>query len=390
MPNEKLTIELSTAVLAEQTQLRIPSNLDWIEPTAEYLKTRALLCGACVEAQSGRLFLALHEALSNSIVHGNLEVSSQLKEEDSALFARTLAERSADPAYASRTVHISVAYNGQRCQWTLTDEGPGFDYEAILAREETGGEEAWAVSGRGILLMRALLDEVRYEAGGRRVILTLGRSNCPEKRQHPRLVVHQRVQVAPIRPDGSVDWDAAYEAVTQNLSEGGLSLLQAQLNQAERVLIGMDLEGQTIYLPAQVRHCHTVQNQVLELGCRFLLQGEVADLEDQNLESAIDALLSRLQEPATVAQERRQQRRISYTERIEVHSLSGEQSLFGYARDLSRAGISFIATDALPLEEHVLSLPRPGKALRVKSRIIRCQLIALGFYDVAASFQELA
>ena len=83
-------------VLAEQTQIQIPTNLDWIEPTAEYLKNKALLCGSCEEAQAGRLLLALHEALTNSIVHGNLGVSSALKEEDNNNFARLLAEKGQD------------------------------------------------------------------------------------------------------------------------------------------------------------------------------------------------------------------------------------------------------------------------------------------------------
>ena len=36
----------------------------------------------------------------------------------------------------------------------------------------------------------------------------------------------QEVQVTPIRPDGSVDWEEAYEAVSHDLSEGGIALLQ--------------------------------------------------------------------------------------------------------------------------------------------------------------------
>ncbi len=309
MSREMRSFAPSEAVLTEQSQLRIPSNLDWIEPTVEYLKTRAVLCGACEEVQAGRVLLALHEALTNSIVHGNLEVSSASKEEDHSLFARQLAERSANPGYVNRTVHIGIDYDGQCCRWALTDQGPGFDYQAILSRPEASDEESlWAVSGRGISLMQALVDELHYEAGGRRVILTLYRTNRGEKRQHSRWPMHQRVRVAPICPDGSVDWDAAYEAVTQNLSEGGLSLLQSQLNQVERVLIGLDIEGQTVYLPAQVRRCHAVEGNVLELGCRFLLQGAgpAEDEQPANMEEAIDGLLARLQSRPPVEGERRQ------------------------------------------------------------------------------------
>lgn len=379
-------------VLAESLRMRMPTSLNCIQPTIESLKTRALLCGACDEVQAARLLLVLHEALTNSVVHGNLEVSSRLKEEDHDLFARTLAERSADPAYAGRCVHIGFDYNGQRCQWALTDQGPGFAFQELLDRPEPSPEELWAISGRGIRLMQALMDEVRYEAGGRRVILTLERPN-PEKRRHPRWPLHQRVQVAPVRSDGTVDWEAAYEAIAQDLSEGGLGLLQARLADVERVLIALDLDGKPLYLPAQVRHCQTVKNNMLELGCRFLLQDDFSPAVGppaQNLEEAIDAMIVRLQCRPVVGDERRRHPRVSYTERIEVEALEGGEPLFACARDISRGGLAFIATQALPAGTRVLALPQgSGRPIRVRGHIVRCVSLAEGFYDVAVRFQEL-
>jgi hypothetical protein len=262
----------------------------------------------------------------------------------------------------------------------------------VLDRPAAEDESQWAAGGRGIALMRTLMDELRYEAGGRRVLLTLHRETLDEKRQHPRWPLHQRVQVAPIRPDGSVDWDAAYDAVAQNLSAGGLGLLQSRLSQAERVLIGLDVEGQTVYLPAQVRHCETLQGNMIELGCRFLLQGEGAvptEPQAQNLAAAIESVLARVRHQQPIADERREHQRVNYTERIEIHPSDGGAPLIGYARDISRGGISFIAPDAIPLEEQLLVLPRGGKPLHLKVQVVRCLPIALGFYDVAARFEEL-
>ena len=50
-------------------------------------------------------------------------------------------------------------------------------------------------SGRGILIMRSFLDDVRYEQGGRRIILTLLRASGAEKRQHDRHSFQQRLPV---------------------------------------------------------------------------------------------------------------------------------------------------------------------------------------------------
>src|SRR5713101_6214156 len=115
--------DLPAFVEEERTRLRLPSRPDWIEPTVEYLKRKAVLSGACLETQAGKLMIALHEALSNAVVHGNLEISSDLKERGDGCFLEALATRAADSHYASRTVSIAVDYRGGRCQWTLTDQG---------------------------------------------------------------------------------------------------------------------------------------------------------------------------------------------------------------------------------------------------------------------------
>jgi Histidine kinase-like ATPase domain/PilZ domain len=286
-----------------------------------------------------------------------------------------------------------VDYDGARCQWSLTDEGAGFDYEQRLSRPEPAPEDMWAASGRGILLMRAMIDEVRYEAGGRRVLLTLRRPAVTEQRAHARQPLHQPVRVAPIRSDGSVDWDAAYDAVTQNFSRGGLGLLQSQLARAERVLIGMDIDGEIVYVPAQVRHCKPAQGNVLELGCQFILPDDIAGgmwQEGQNLDEAMAKLLAYLHKPILVIDERRQHQRVSYTEPIEI-TPPGKPTVHAIARDISRSGISLIATEPFPFEAVVIGLPAPQQpVLRVRAQVVRCAVITEGFFDVGARFLGLA
>jgi hypothetical protein len=63
------------ALVAEQYHLRIPSRLEWIEPAVDYLTQRAVQCGAVGETRAHRLMIALHEALTNSLLHGNLILS---------------------------------------------------------------------------------------------------------------------------------------------------------------------------------------------------------------------------------------------------------------------------------------------------------------------------
>jgi anti-sigma regulatory factor (Ser/Thr protein kinase) len=378
-----------TAVVAERTALQIPSNPEWIAPTVEYLKQKAVLCGACQESRATKLVVALHEALTNAIVHGNLELSSDLKERSDNAFVEALAARALDPEFSSRMVMVDVDYNGERCRWTIADEGPGFNVERALARAEQAEPDLLA-SGRGILLMRAFMDDVRYESNGRRVILTLKHAAGQENRRQPRVPVHRPVHVAPVHTDGTVDWDAAYEAVSQNLSEDGVAILQAHLANSPRVLIGLDWEGQVVYMPAEIRHCRTHEDDVVELGCRFTRAAAPADSLPVTAEAerAIHALVENLSAQSIPPDERRNHPRLPYTAHISVTLASGE-AIGGFARDVSRGGLSFLATSPVPLQEVMLSLPQPDQSVvRIPARVVRCHRLMDGIYGVGVRFQS--
>jgi anti-sigma regulatory factor (Ser/Thr protein kinase) len=393
MTSELQTPSLPAVIAAEQTTLHIPSQPEWIAPTVEYLKDKAILCGACHEARANKLMLALHEALTNSIVHGNLELSSDLKEQSDNAFAEALAARSVDPHYGTRMVEVRIDYNGERCRWTFTDQGKGFDVERALARAANPDPEMLLSSGRGILLMRAFLDDVRYEVGGRRVVLTLARPSGEEKRRGARLPMQRPVRVAPVRADGTVDWEAAYEGIAQNLSPEGMGILQARLATSDRILIGIDWEGQMLYVPAEVRHCETRGNDMVELGCRFQVSPAVSDRGapmPANREQAIDTLLEQLNSQTMPADERRIHPRAAFTARIHVQTTSDSEPVVGFGRDLSKGGISFLTSTPLPRESVILSLPQPDQLmLRMGARIVRCNQLMAGIYDVGARFVDV-
>jgi anti-sigma regulatory factor (Ser/Thr protein kinase) len=393
MTSQLLSPSLPSAVAAEQTYLQIPSQPEWIAPAVEYLKDKAILCGACHEARANKLMLALHEALTNSVIHGNLELSSDLKEHSDNAFAEALAQRAADPYFGERTVEVRVDYDGERCHWTITDQGKGFDVEGALSRASAEEPEMLLASGRGILLMRAFLDDVRYELGGRRAILTLARPSGEEKRRATRLAMQRPIRVAPIRADGAVDWEAAHEAVAQNLSEDGIAILQSRLANSDRILIGIDWHGQILYVPAEVRHCQSRGGDVVELGCRF----QVAPAAQKNgdtsadVEQAIDTLLTQLNAPGVHPDERRIHPRAAYTSRITIETEAGQPAVLGFGRDLSRGGISFLTSTPLPLDKVTLTLPQQPeqKPLRVVARIVRCNQLMSGVFDVGARFLSM-
>lgn len=385
---------LPSAVAAEHTFLQIPSQPEWIAPTVEFLKHKAMLCGVCHEARASKLMLALHEALTNSLVHGNLGLSSDLKERSDNAFAEALAQRAADPLYAERAIEVGIDYDGERCRWTITDQGNGFDVGRALARAEMDEPDAFLASGRGIMLMRAFLDDVRYELGGRRAVLTLARPSGEEKRRAPRLPVQRPIRVAPLDANGVVDWDAAQEAVTQNLSAEGIALLQNRLSTSGRVLLGIDWQGQMIYLPAEVRHWQARGDDMVELGCRFQLAPPVRDpaaATNGEVSRAIDALLEQLNGQSVRSDDRRAHPRAAFTARITVEMGPDRPSVLGFGRDLSKGGVAFVTSTPLPLGNVTLALPQQERPpLRVMARIVRCAQLMAGIYDVGARFLDVA
>src|SRR5207253_933993 len=94
--------------------------------------------------------------------------------------------------------------------------------------------------------------------------------------------------------------------------------------------------------------------------------------------------------PTLPADNRRRHQRVVYSERIEVLPREAAAPVVAYARDLSHGGIAFVSTVPLPLDFTIIFLPQ-GKAppLRMRSQIVRCDLVLDGFYDVGARFVRL-
>jgi hypothetical protein len=391
----------SSQIVAERTHLAIPSLPSWIEPTVEFLRQKAVMGGACQETRSGKLLVALHEAITNAMVHGNLEVGSELKEQGNSAFAQLLAQRASDPHLASRKVDIVVDFDGDACRWIITDEGRGFDVDGVLARCLSDDPEILLSSGRGILMMKSFLDDVRFALGGRRVILSMERNSGAERRRDERLQFAAPFQVTPIGPDGEPDWARAYEAVSRNLSEGGVSLLQQQLANSGKVLIGVPTAHGLVHIPAKVKHARPLGASGMELGCQFIEEPPSASsppaapaaISPQlaEVQQAVLAILETYQSNQVPTHERREYLRVVFNERVAIQMEGRPEPIVGYARDLSKGGVALIAEQPLP-GEVTITFARTAERedLKVRCQVVRCSRIQEGFYDIGASFLRLA
>jgi serine/threonine-protein kinase RsbW len=95
-------------------------------------------CG-CVPEGVSDVEIALREALANAIIHGNRE----------------------DPR---KHVHVNCQCEPDEVSIAVKDERKGFDTNNVP--DPTAPENIRSVHGRGIHVIRALMDEVRFEEGG--------------------------------------------------------------------------------------------------------------------------------------------------------------------------------------------------------------------------------
>lgn len=121
--------------------------------------------------------VALEEALLNALIHGNLEVSSALREADDDAFERLIALRQADARYNERLVTVEMLGSREQMSWRVHDEGPGFNVSRLPDPRST--DRIGLQSGRGVLMMRSFMDEVAYNARGNEVTLVKRRKRTP-------------------------------------------------------------------------------------------------------------------------------------------------------------------------------------------------------------------
>ena len=114
----------------------LPSEVGSISPFVDRLM---LLIRKCVPDGESEVEIALREALANAIIHGNHE----------------------NPR---KHVHVRFRCNPDEVSIAVKDEGRGFDINEMP--DPTAPENIGSGHGRGIYLMKAFMDEVRFEEGG--------------------------------------------------------------------------------------------------------------------------------------------------------------------------------------------------------------------------------
>ena len=116
-----------------------------------------------------RLGVALEEALLNAIIHGNLEISSALRQQNEKEYRQAIEERRHMAPYRDRKVRFAVRLRTGRVIFNVADRGQGFDPESLPDPCDPSNLER--VGGRGLLLIRTFMDEVKFNPKGNRITM---------------------------------------------------------------------------------------------------------------------------------------------------------------------------------------------------------------------------
>jgi serine/threonine-protein kinase RsbW len=126
--------------------LELPTDIRSIGHAVEYVIGRCPKCAEEARKLDLNFRVGLTEAISNAMLYGNHR----------------------DP---SKRVLVEIAFLDECIEARITDQGNGFDPTAVP--DPTTPENLMKPCGRGLFLMRKLLDEVTYNAQGNQVTLVL-------------------------------------------------------------------------------------------------------------------------------------------------------------------------------------------------------------------------
>jgi len=158
---------LLNRIVQSQFTIVLENDISLLQSLVVYIQQQLKMHRIFPESERIRIGVALEEALLNSFYHGNLEVSSKLREEDYDLYYSLAKQRCSEAPYADRKITVECRFSSESASFVISDEGPGFDPSTLPDPRDP--ENLERPSGRGLLLMRTFLDEVEYNSKGNQV-----------------------------------------------------------------------------------------------------------------------------------------------------------------------------------------------------------------------------
>lgn len=117
------------------------------------------------------LLTTLMEMLTNALEHGNCGITYDEKSEwleKGGNILDLIQDKLKDPVVGMRKIHIEYVIGKEKSQFTITDEGEGFDWRSRINQDFT-----MDMHGRGIFMSKSLVTSMAYNEKGNQVSFTI-------------------------------------------------------------------------------------------------------------------------------------------------------------------------------------------------------------------------
>jgi serine/threonine-protein kinase RsbW len=140
MPNNMEQANVQTSELYTLQLPSKPESITLLEQLIEEIADKYHVA----EDTFANMMTCLNEAVINAIMHGN-------KQDE------------------NKKVIVNAEVEPKRIIWTVTDEGPGFDYNNLA--DPTSPENLENLTGRGVFIIKHLADQCIFNASGNEIEL---------------------------------------------------------------------------------------------------------------------------------------------------------------------------------------------------------------------------
>jgi serine/threonine-protein kinase RsbW len=155
----------------EKVEFELPSDINLMNGVLHYLHERVVQLGI-INPERSNLFIALDEAFANAVKHGN-------------------------KGDVSKLVRITADLSAKEARFTIEDEGDGFSVTDIPDPRDPAN--LFKTSGRGVLLIYNIMDEVMYNERGNSLTMI----KRPEETLDHKLIDSLTPDDTPARNSGS-------------------------------------------------------------------------------------------------------------------------------------------------------------------------------------------
>jgi anti-sigma regulatory factor (Ser/Thr protein kinase) len=165
---------LSSALVRLDICYALPNDRGAAFAAARALRRDLQVHVGAAPAPSARVAAAVFEAVENAMFHGNLELSSGLRQPAGAdVFSALREQRQRQHPYRDRKVWLTARITPQEATVSVRDEGQGFDVSQWGNSGVPDRTQPASPRGRGWLVMQHFCTNVRYNESGNEVTLTV-------------------------------------------------------------------------------------------------------------------------------------------------------------------------------------------------------------------------